>query len=119
MPTPAYADGSMQFSSQSVVIGGQTYDAKTINVKRPRSRLVQPGIGGAPKQKVHLKGLVEGSMTVMLATSTQVAPAQDSVFTLVPIGGSGTKSYVTEEVSDKYEIEGETLCDVTFSEKLT
>jgi hypothetical protein len=119
MPTAAYADGSMQFGSQSVVIGGQSYDAKNIKVQRPRTRILQKDIGGAPKQKVHIAGLVEGSMTVQLGSSTQVAPAQDVAFTLVPIGGSGTVSYVTEQVSDTYEMEGETVCEVTFSKKLT
>jgi hypothetical protein len=119
MPAPAYADGSMQFSTQSVIIAGQTYDLKNIKVKRGRRRIVQPGIGGAPAQKVHIAVLTEGSATAQLKTATQVAPAQDAEFTLVKIGGTGTFIYVTEDVEDTYEIEGETFCEITFSYKLT
>ena len=119
MPTPAYADGSMQFGSQAVVINGQTYTLKTIKVKRPRRRIVQPGVSGEPAQKIHVKGLAEGSATAQLSSSTQVAPAQDAVLTLVPIGGGTPVSYITEDVEDAYEIEGETYCDITFSIKLT
>jgi hypothetical protein len=119
MPTPAYADGSMQFGSQSVVINGQTYTLKSIKVKRPRRRLVQPGVDGAPSQKVHIKGLAEGSATAQLSSSSQVAPAQDEVFSLVPIGGGTPVNYITEDVEDTYEIENETYCDITFSIKLT
>jgi hypothetical protein len=118
MPTPAYADGSMQYGSQAVVIDGQTYTLKTIKVKRPRRRLVQPDVGGVPAQKVHITGLAEGSATAQLSSSSQVAPAQDKVFTLVPIGGGTPVSYITEDVEDAYEIEGETYCDITFSKKL-
>jgi hypothetical protein len=119
MPTPAYADGSMQFGSQTVIIGGQSYDLKNIKVKRSRRRIVQPGIGGDPKQKVHIAQLVEGSATAQFGTSTQVEVAQDAVFTLTKIGGSGTRSFVTEDVEDAYEIEGETYNEITFSAKLT
>jgi hypothetical protein len=119
MPTPAYSDGSMQFGTQSVVIAGQTYDLKNIKVKRVRRKIVQPSIAGEPAQKVHLRGLTEGSATAMLKTATQVAPAQDAEFTLVKIGGTGTVVFVTEDVEDTYEVEGETLCEVTFSIKLT
>lgn len=119
MPTPAYADGSMQFASQTVSIGGQTYTCKSIKVKRVRRRLLQLAAGGTPFQKVHIAGLTEGSATLQLSTATQVAPAQDQAFTLVPIGGSGTVSYVVEDVEDTYEIENETFCDITFSAKLT
>jgi hypothetical protein len=119
MPTPSFADGSMQYGSQSTVIDGQSYTFKTIKVKRSRRRLVQPGVDAAPAQKVHIRGLTEGSGTVQLSSSTQVAPAQDKVFTLVPIGGGTPKNFITEDVEDAYEIEGETFCDITFSEKLS
>jgi hypothetical protein len=115
----AYADGSMQYATQTVVIGGQTYVLKNIKVKRPRRRIVQNDQNGEPVQKVHLRGLVEGTATAQLGTATQVAPAQDADFTLKPIGGSGTVTYVTEDVEDTYEQEGETLCEITFSKKLT
>jgi hypothetical protein len=119
MPTAAYADGSMQFGSQSVTINSVAYVLKNIKIKRSRKRLVQPGVSGAPAQKVHIRGLTEGSATAQLAASTTVAPAQDQVFTIVPIGGGAAVSFITEDVEDMYEIEGETFCDITFSEKLT
>jgi hypothetical protein len=115
----AYADGSMQYATQSVTIGGVAYILKNIKVKRGRRRIVQSGVTGAPAQKVHIKTLTEGSATAQLASSTTVEPAQDAVFTIVPIGGGAARSYITEDVEDMYEIEGETLCDITFSEKLT
>jgi hypothetical protein len=119
MPTPAYADGSMQFGSQAVTIGGQSYTLKNIKVKRGRRRLVQPNPAGVPVQKMHIATLTEGSATAQLGSSTQVAPAQDQDFALVRIGGGGSVTFVTEDVEDMYEIEGETLCDITFSIKLT
>lgn len=119
MPTPAYADGSMQFGSQTVAIDGETYTCKNIKVKRTRRRLMQLAANGQPFQKVHISGLTEGSATLQLQDADQAAPAQDEVFTLIPVGGAGTVSYVTEDVEDTYEIEGETFCDITFSAKLT
>jgi hypothetical protein len=119
MPTPSYADGSMQFGSQSVSINSVAYILKNIKVKRSRRRIVQPNVAGVPTQKVHIKGLTEGSATAQLAASTTVAPAQDVVFTIVPIGGGSAVNFIVEDVEDTYEIEGETYCDITFSEKLT
>ena len=119
MPTPAYADGSMQFGSQTVIIGGQSYDLKNIKVKRGRRKIVQPDIGGKPKQKVHIETLQEGSATAQFGASTQVEVPQDAVFTLVKIGGTGTRNFIIEDVEDAYEIEGETYNEITFSVKLT
>jgi hypothetical protein len=48
-----------------------------------------------------------------------VAPPQDAVFALVKVGGGSSQNFITEDVEDAYEIEGETFCDITFSEKLT
>jgi hypothetical protein len=118
MPTAAYADGSMQFGAQSVSIGGQIYVLRHIKVKRTRRRIIQNDQFGAPFQKVHIRGLMEGSAQAQLTTSTQVAPAQDQVFTLSLIGGTGTQNFITEDVEDMYEMEGETFCDITFSQKL-
>jgi hypothetical protein len=119
MPTGVYSDGSMQFGTQSVSINSVAYILKNIKVQRSRRRLVQNNVFGVPAQKLHIKGLTEGSATAQLASSTTVAPAQDQVFTLTNVGGTGNPSYVTENVGDTYEIEGETMCDITFSEKLT
>ncbi|MEN3369941.1 MAG: hypothetical protein V7609_2084 [Verrucomicrobiota bacterium] len=109
----------MQFASQSVTINSVAYILKNIKVKRGRRRIVQPGVSGAPAQKMHIATLTEGSATAQLAASTTVAPAQDQVFTIVQIGGGSAVNFVTEDVEDMYEIEGETLCDITFSAKLT
>lgn len=119
MPTPAYADGSMQFGSQAAVIGGQGYFLKNLKVKRSRKLLVRPTIDGEPDAKIHIRGLTEGSGTAQLGTSTQVAPAQDAVFALDSIGGGSPHNFITLDVEDVYEIAGETFCDFTFCEQLT
>lgn len=108
----------MQFGSQAVVIAGAGYFLKSIRVKRSRRLLVAPGVNGAPALKAHIRGLVEGSATAQLGTSTQVAPAQDAVFALTRIGGSTQDNFITLDVEDQYEIAGETFCEFTFCEFL-
>jgi hypothetical protein len=121
MPTPAgtFADGAMQFASQSSQIAGVTYVFEKISIKHPQRRLLQRDQNGVPAKKTHIVDLSEGTATLQFPTTAAPSPPRFSVFSLVPAGGGTPLSFVLEEVSEVYDHEQEAKCDITFSLQLS
>jgi len=118
-PTGTFQDGSnLVFGSQQAVIGGVTYDCEKIDVKQGQRRILQTNIYGVPKNKTHVRTLIEGSATLQIPTAAARSPVQFAVFTLLPVGSATPFSFVVEEVGEAFDHEGETKIHITFSEQL-
>ena len=115
----------MQFASQTAQINGVTYVFEKISVKHPQRRILQKDQNGLPAKKVHVVDLSEGSATLQLPAANSPAPPRAAVagtnaaFTLVPIGGGTPVSFLVEDVSEIFDHENETKCDITFSLQLS
>jgi hypothetical protein len=121
MPTPAgtFADGQMQFASQSAQIAGVTYVFEKISIKHAQRRLLQRDQNGVPAKKTHIVDLSEGSATLQFPTTSAPSPPRFSAFSLVPAGGGTSLNFIVEEVSEVFDHENETKCDITFSLQLS
>jgi hypothetical protein len=120
MPDPAgtHSDGGMQFGSQIAQIGAVNFVFEKISVKRGQRRILQNNESGVPKRKVHVRTLIEGSATIQYPDATTASPTQFAVFALVPAGGGTPVNFILEDVGEEFDHEGETKCQITFSEKL-
>lgn len=117
-PAGTHTDGGILFGSQVVQINSVNYVFEKISAKKGQRRILQMNESGVPSKKAHVRTLTEGSATLQYPTQTSPSPPQFSVFQLVPAGGGAALSYILEDVGEEFDHEGETKCQITFSEKL-
>jgi hypothetical protein len=114
----------MQFGSQLVQINSVNYVFEKISVKKGQRRIQQNNIYGVPVKKIHVRTLTEGTATLQYPDATTVSPPTAAVsgalaqFALVPAGAGAPVNFLCEDTSEEFEHEGETKCNITFSEKL-
>jgi hypothetical protein len=123
-PSGTHADGAMQFGSQLVQINSVNYVFEKISVKKGQRRIQQNDIYGVPNKKVHVRTLTEGTATLQFPNATAPSPPTAAVsgalaqFALVPAGGGAAVNFLCEDASEEFDHEGETKCNISFSEKL-
>jgi hypothetical protein len=124
-PAGTFRDGAMQFASQSSQINGVTYVFEKISVKHGQRRILQKDQNGVPSKKTHVVELSEGSATLQLPSATAPAPPRcavaglNALFSLVPIGGGAPVNFLVEDVSEVFDHENETKCEITFALQLS
>ena len=120
MPNPSgtYNDGGLVFGSQVVSIVSIAYVAESINVDKSTSVIEQKNEYGVPTGQVLIEQIPTGSMTLQLASSATVAPSIGNAFTLVPVGGGSSVTFLISKVGEQFSQDGETKLSVDFRKQL-
>lgn len=121
MPDPAGTknDGGMQFGSQLTTIGGTEFIAENISVTRPTRIIESNNQYGVPNKQVIVDGKPTGTATLQLPAANTPPPARREEFTLLPVGGGAPVTYITTEVGDAFDQNGETKVNISFVAKLS
>jgi hypothetical protein len=90
MPDPAgtHSDGSLQFGSQVVTIGGVNFVAEDISYELGTKELTRRNQYNVPEAEVLLDDIGTGSMTLQLPAADTAPPLRGDPFTLIDAGGA-------------------------------
>lgn len=117
MPSPQFNDGTVQYGSRVLTIGGVAYVADNITVNRPTKPIERTNEIGEPSGSVGVAGFVTGSATIQLASSSTVEPAGGATFTVTFDGTIGAETFYTTSPARTENKDAEKKINITFTKK--
>jgi len=112
MPNTIYNDGDVSYGSRDLTINGVVYATDDFNLTPDKTEILRTSRLERPTGKVVIKGLVRGTATLQLATSSTAIPQIGHTFTVTE------GDFVVDVVSRAETKGGETKVSIEFSEKL-
>lgn len=112
MPNTIYNDGDVSYGSRDLVINGVTYATDDFNLDHEVTEIVRTDKQERPTGQVGIKGRVNGTATLQLATTSTALPEMGHTFAVT----EGT--FVVRKVGRTETKGGETKVPIEFVEKL-